>query len=383
MVGEHLERGKQKGAGGRRYGQRFLPLVVWLGAIVGVFCLLPNAARTGPIVGMVETQRAAVMVPIAGTLATISVQRHQDVEAGQVVGRLSDEDLKLRLAAARCELESLRADLREREAELAHADALDGARRQLDVATEMRRRTSDLEGARLDELETQAEIAEARVRLQGLVVEVERQTTLERQGIASDTTLLRMRTEQDALQKRVHELEGVLTERRARVAAVRQRQDEFTAIEGAHLPLDTFLEPMRWRLKTQEAELERIALEGRTLDLVAPVSGNVEVVHFAPGQWIAGGSTLLTIVDPTARRIFAYVPEAARARVHVTSRVNVIRAGVAGQRPSTVLSMSPSVVRVPERFWLDPQREEWAWEVVVAAGGNETPGERVSLLPIE
>lgn len=383
MTDAVIPRGRQMGFGSRRYVQRFTPLAVWCSAIVVVLWLLPAAARTGGIVGLVDAPRTAVVVPVAGTLVAVAADRHQRVEAGQVVGRLSDDDLRLRLAAARCELERLRADLREREVEVTHAGTLDDARRKLDMATELRRRTSEVEGARLDELETQAEIAEARVRLRGLAVEVDRQTTLEKQGIAADAALVRVRTDQDALEKRITELEGILVERRARVVSARHRQDEFAAVEGVGLPLDVLLEPMRWRLKAQETEIERIALDGRKLDLVAPVAGSVEAVHFTTGQWVASGATLLTIVDSEARRVVAYVPEAVRARVPVASSVHVVRDAVPGRRPAVVLSMSPAVVLMPQRLWRDPRQEEWAWEIVLASGGDEAPGERVRVLPLQ
>lgn len=383
MTEAAIPRGKQTGFGSRRYVQRFTPFAVWCGAIVAVLWLLPAAVRTGGIIGLVDAPRTAVVVPVAGTLVAMAADRHQRVEAGQVVGRLSDDDLRLRLAAARCELERLRADLREREVEVTHAGTLDDARRKLDMATELRRRTSEVEGARLDELETQAEIAEARVRLRGLAVEVDRQTTLERQGIAADAALVRVRTDQDALEKRISELEGILVERRARVVSARQRQDEFAAVEGVGLQLDVLLEPMRWRLKAQETEIERIALDGRKLDLVAPVAGSVEAVHFTTGQWVASGATLLTIVDSEARRIVAYVPETVRARVPVASTVHVVRDAVPGRRPAVVLSMSPAVVLMPQRLWRDPRQEEWAWEIVLASGGDEAPGERVRVLPLQ
>lgn len=366
---------------GRLLRRRIVPFVVWSGAIAAILWLLPRTGRTGVIHGLVEAQRSAVVVPVAGTLVSVQVERHQRIEAGQVVGRLSDAELLLALAGARCELERLRSDLRRREAELAHDRSLADARHQMDAMTELRRRTSEVEAARLDELETQAELAEARVRLSGLEVEVEREAALERRGIATDTQLVRLRTEQDALRQRIAELDGVLLERKTRVASARARRDEFTAASGGDLPVDRLLEPMQWRLKAQDNELERIALEGRKLDLKAPVGGTVEAVHFHAGQWVPEGSTLLTIVEPTARRILAYVPEPARPKVSTAAAIHVVRDGSPIRREARVLSMSPAVVRVPERLWLDPRTEEWAWEVVLAAGPDDAPGERVTLVP--
>lgn len=356
-------------------------MTVWLASILGVLWLAPGVGSRAAIHGIVEARRSEVLVPVEGMLATVTVDRHARVEAGQVLGRLADDDLRLRLSQMRFELEGLRADLRGREAELAADVQRETARHELDAAVELRRRTSELESARLDELETQAEIEETRIRLHGLTVEAERQTSLERQGIAADAVLVRVETERKALERRLSELEGLLEQRRKHALAARARLDEFTVAAGNDVPVDAVLEPMRWRLKVQEAEIERIALEGRKLDLRAPCAGYVEALHLSAGQWTAAGAKLLTIVDPESRRILAYVPEQARGQVQLAGAVHVIRPATATRRLATILTVSPSMVQLPARLWRDPRIEEWGWEVVLAAGADEAAGERVSILP--
>ena len=89
----------------------------------------------------------------------------------------------------------------------------------------------------------------------------------------------------------------------------------------------------------------------------------------------------MTIVDPTARRILAYVPENLRDRLAAASAVQVQRPRRPGTRRATrVQSVSAAVVLVPQRLWRDPRQEEWAWEIVLATEGDEAPGERVDLV---
>jgi multidrug resistance efflux pump len=365
-----------------RYANRSLfPLGLWLLAIAAVFWLLPSRGTRLPVPGVVETQRYDVVATLDGRLTAMLVERHDRVESGQIIARLSDDDLRLRLTRARYELEQLRADLQRREAELTLEAKATSVRHELDTTTEARRRTSDVEAAHLDELETRAEVEEAKIRLQGVTIEVDRLRALEQQAIASDAALVRLRTERDALSRRIQELEGVLQQQHARVLAARERLSAFTVTVSEAIPRETLLEPMRWRLKMQEAELERIALLSRNLDVAAPSGGFVESIKLRSGQWVASGDTLITIVDPTARRILAYLPETARSRVAVQSTVQMMRDAVPGAVRSTlVVSLSPALVRVPQRLWRDPRIEEWAIEAVLAPHGDEAPGERVSLL---
>ncbi len=358
-----------------------LPALIWVGAVIAVLLLLPSRSTRLPVPGVVETLRYDIVASMDGRLSAVMVGRHDSVESGQIVARLSDDDLRLRLTHARYELELLRADLQRRETELTLEAKATDAQHQLDATIEARRRTSDAEAAHLDELLTRAEVEEAKIRLQGVSIEVERLKALEQQAIASDAALVRLRTEKDALQKRIEELGAVQAQQQARVAAARERLAVFTVTVGETIPRDALLEPMRWRLKMQEAELERIALLRHGLDVVAPSAGFVESINLRSGQWVASGDTLLTIVEPTARKILAYLPEAARGRVAVAMAVQVMRDAVPGaMRSATVVSLSPALVRVPQRLWRDPRLEEWAIEAVLTPHGDEAPGERVSLL---
>lgn len=357
------------------------PVLVWLLAVGGALYLMQGRRQRTPVTGLVEARQHSVIVPMEGRLAALMVALHEDVAAGQLLARISDQDLRLRLQRERFELERMRADLRQREAELQHQEQTAVARSELDMAVELRRLTHAVEVAQLDALATRADLAEVRVRSQGLAVETERLAELTQRGMMSDTELVRKRTELDALHKRIAELEQILVERRAHTDACQQRLDRFAAGAPPTLPRDAALEPLRWLLKEQETRIDQLVLEAGRLDLLAPAAGRVASLNHGPGEWLRAGTVMLTIADPTPRRILAYVPEALRAAAAPARAVAVVRPGtgaVLGQ--AAIASVSAAVVRVPERLWRDPQREEWAWEIVVPPTGLEAPGELVGLL---
>jgi hypothetical protein len=171
-------------------------------------------------------------------------------------------------------------------------------------------------------------------------------------------------------------------EHRGRIATSKQRLAEFApAVNSGALPIDTALAPLRWRLKEQEAQIERVALDAQALDLKSPIRGHVASIDARTGEWAIAGRKVLTVVDSTPRRLVAYVPDVQRDQLDRVQSLQVRRVDsrLLGEAP--ILSISPSVVLLPERLRRDPRREEWGYEVVLAATGAELPGERLQLSP--
>ncbi len=364
-----------------RRAKKALPIAVWLLALVALVKLAEVTPSAQRVPGIVDTTNSIVLAPVEGRVAMVSVQLHQPVVADQVIARLDDRDLRLRLTQASYELERLRADMTRVQSDLDREAKAASTEHNLDAGVEHRRLATGVETAQLGALSTRADLEEARIRWQGAAVETERLTTLATQGMIGEPELVRVRTDRDALKKRIQELEALYDEHRASIATARQRLTEFAPGQATDVPLDTAMAPLRWRLKQQEAQIERLALDAQALDLRAPISGHIASLDVKSGEWATAGRTIATIVDPTPRRIRAYVPDTMRTRLQTATTLQVQRADSSLLGATTILSISPTVVRVPERLWRDPQREEWGYEVLVTAIGTELPGERVHLAP--
>jgi membrane fusion protein, multidrug efflux system len=357
-------------------------LAVWLLAVAALCWLGRTLPPLQSVRAIVDAASGTVSPPVDGRLHTLLVNLHQDIEAGAVVARLDDRDVRLRLAQANFELERLRADMAREELDR-QRDARDSATEHvLESVAEQRRLASAVETFQLAALSTRTQLEEARVRLQGAAVEAERQRQLGSQNMVGQPEAGRLATERGALEKRVGELEQLLAEQRVRIAAAQQRLQDFAPGQPSSPAIDAALAPMRWRLKEQEAELERITNDAQQLDLRAPIRGRIVNIRCHTGEWAIAGTPLLTIVDPTPRRILAYVPEAVRSTLRPAQSLRVHRQDSSQLGSVPILSISPSIVQLPERLWRDPQREEWGYELVVAATGAEMPGERLLLAPV-
>ncbi len=367
------------GARTLRGAKRGLPVAVWLACIALVAWLGTHLPPHTTFRGIVEATHGAVSAPVAGRIAAVLVSLHEEALQDQIVARLDDADVRLRLSQAHCELERLRADLELERADRARRGNLEESGRGLDSDAEQRRLVTGAESAQLEALGTRTRIEEVRVREQGAAIECDRLQELVRRGVGGEGDLVRARTEREALQKRIAELEALHAEQRTRIEATNRRLREFDAPGAAPIPTDVALAPMRWRLKMQEAVLERIVEDSKLLVLRAPIRGRIAQLAARPGEWIAAGQPVMTIVDATPRRILAYVPDALRTHLEGAVTVQVARVDRAGLGAATLQSISPSVVRVPERLWHDPRVEEWAFEAVIATTGKERPGEEVLL----
>jgi multidrug resistance efflux pump len=365
----------------RRALHGLVPLGVWLGATAGVVLLLRTDRMHVPIPGIVVIERDVVVAPADGCVDAVLVDLHQPVCGGQPLVRLADDDIRLRLAQARLQLERVRADLVLAEVEFEREHAGLRARQQLDEGVERRRLASTLETAQVDALMTRAEIEEARVRLQGAQVEVDSLSPLAVKGMLAETELIRQTTERDALQTRIKELQAVEKGQQERIAAAQRRLAGFRGDEGREPVRDPFLDPLRVRLREQENEIERLVLLASKLVLTAPGPGRVESVGTRAGSWVRAGQELLVVCAPEPRRIVGYVPDAARSQIAADAGVRIVdRTTQAVLGETRIRSISPALVVVPRHLWRDPAREEHAWEIVLPPIGSEIPGGFVSLV---
>ncbi len=345
----------------RRSAFRAVPLMVWLGALAVVLLLLRQQPLAGTAPAVVEAARHSVVAPAAGIVQVLAVGVHEAVDAGQLIGRLSDDQLVLRLTRARHELSRLQAEV-EAEAERLAVTAADVVQR----SGVDRRLYVDREEAAIELLQARADLEEAIIRQRGVAIELERVDVLGESGVASPSALNKLQTDHDAWAQRVVDLRREVDAQRGRAEATESRVAAAEAVAGGERMAgqEVLLAPRRWQVQAQEVELEQIALERQRLALRAPVAGTVESVARLEGQFVAAGEVLVTVVARHPDAIVAYLPPAAAGVVVPDQEVGVedpARPGAVAR--TTVRSVGPSVVELPARLWRRPGVPEWGLPV--------------------
>lgn len=362
-----------------RSARHLVPLAVWLscGALVVWLGIYDDSRRT--VVGIVSSQRASIITPRSGRITAVTTALHQTVAQGQVIARLDDTALRLRLTKTNQELSILRAEIeKEQSIILAQTKRIEN-KLELDTTIERRRRIANIESARLTALATRAEIEEVRIRAQGAAIEADRIASLTLQGFTSPSELVRLRTLKDALNKRLTELLNLHEQQNARTAKFEKQLSDFQPKATPATGLETSLTPLRLKLQRQATQLEQIEHLRNQLLLRAPIPGQVTEVSVTEGEWTSSGQVIATIVATKPNSIVAYVAAPQSEWLQSAEKLEVLTVARASLGETTIRSISPTTVRVPRRLWRDPKTPEWAIAIELTPTDQARPGDLVQI----
>jgi multidrug resistance efflux pump len=294
-----------------------LRLVLLLVLIVTLIGLLGYSQRgREPLVvsGFVEADEIRLGSRVGGRVRQVSVQEGETVQAGQVLVVLEPYDLLERQAEARSKQEAAAAELARltagfREEEIAEAQA-----------------QRDQLAARLDKLRTgprKQEIASAAARLDA----AQSQQRLAQQNYDRVTQLLRRgAATQEDMDRATEQLQaatatGIVREQELAELKEGTRPEEIREAEAQLRQADA-----SWKLRTSgfrseekaqakatldaaTAALESVNRQIDELEIKAPAQGIVEAIELQPGDMVAPGAPVLSLMDISRLWIRAYVPE--------------------------------------------------------------------------
>jgi HlyD family secretion protein len=236
-------------------------LVLVVGAIVWWLATRDEPDRRLWTSGTVEATEAQVGFPGGGRLDSIVVREGQAVARGEELARLDREQVE--------------AERRQAEAELMAARAI----------------LSELEtGSRPEEVASaQASLRAARARFEQAQREFEITNRLFRTG-----TVTRAELNRDRLAMDTAATEVTRAEQQLELVRKGPREEAIAAQRARVLQAEA-------RVATLDAVLAQMVLE-------APFAGIVTVTHRQPGEIVAPGTAVVTIMDPEDRWVRTYVP---------------------------------------------------------------------------
>lgn len=250
-----------------------IPIVLVAGAAVAAFVLLRNGedgTDALTVSGTVEATEADVGFQAPGRIVAIEVREGDRVVEGQVLARLDAAELDARLEAARAQVAMAEAQL-----------------------SELRR------GPRAEEVaQARAARSAAMTRLDDARREAERARTLFEGGAISREAFDRAQTA-------------------AQVAEAQhdQASEQLAALETGTRP--ERIEASRAGLAQAQAAARQIETLIANTSIAAPFDGVVTVRHREPGEIVAAGLPVLTIMDPEDRWVRVYIREADVGRISI------------------------------------------------------------------
>jgi membrane fusion protein (multidrug efflux system) len=262
----------------------------------------------------VKAHLIAVSAEVAGRVVEVAVADNQETQAGQLLFRIDPAPFEVAVARADAQFANVRTEVETLRAE--HRVAL-------------------------------AEAAEAEERIRFLGVQLERQRRLRERGMVREEAYDEARYNLDAA--------------RARLASVRERVARVLAGLGGDPRLPTARHP---RVLEAQAERDATTLELARTRVHAPVAGTVSNLRLQPGEHVARGTPVFSLVQSGPRWIEANFKETQLTDMRVGQPARVVADAYPGVTwQARVSAIAPATGA--EFALLPPQNATGNWVKVV------------------
>jgi len=276
--------------------------------------------------GYAEGEYVQVAAPVAGTLLTLAVQSGQTVASGAPLFTLE-------------------------------ADAEAGARREAEAHLEAARaqaRNTD-SGRRTDEVAvTQAQLNQARAQAALARGELQRQQGLRAQGFVSAARIDDAQAAVAQSAAHVAELEAAL-----KVAQLPARPDERSAAKAQSNAAEAVLAQSQWRLRQKQQ--------------AAPTAGQIADTYFRPGEFVAAGQPVVSLLPAGAIKARFFVPEAELGKLAPGQAVSLQCDGCGAPIAARVSFIATRAEYTPPVIYSNTQRTRLVFMIEARPSAADAP----------
>jgi len=279
--------------------------------------------------GRIEGDDSVVAAKTSGRIREIHVREGDIVKAGDVIAILDDEQ-----AAAR--EQQARAAAQEAETRVTHSKEQVGV-----LSEQLKQAGFTVEQARLDaqgrvrQAEAQvataeANLSQAQAGYQQARYDLEKFTRLAKSGDVSDRQREQARTTAEAqaavvesMKKQVAAAHGALTAARANLENPPIRSSQATAVQKQIAQAQSDVAAAQSDAERASAQLKEAQANRSDLTIVAPFDGTIATRAAEPGEVVAPGTPIVTMLDLGELYLRGFVPEGDIARVKLGQAARV------------------------------------------------------------
>lgn len=327
--------------------------------------------------GRIEGYESDLGAKTGGRIESVAVREGDSVQQGQVVARLDDDELQAALVAAQANRAAAEQQVNQAQSQIGVIQSqieeaqLTLQQSQGDTAGRVNQAEATVAAAQAQLASAQAQVEQAESELQLARLERDRFQVLVNNGAIPQQQF-------DQVQTRFETAQGTLAARQASVAAAERQvgaaQGGLTQAETSQLNpdirtaqitrLQRQLEQANAQLAAAQAEVER-AIANQTevearlanLSITSPIDGVVVTRMVEPGEVIAAGTTVMTVIDLEDVYLRGYIPEGEIGHVRVGQPAHVFLDS-APEQPldATVIAIDTEASFTPENIYFQDDR---------------------------
>ncbi len=343
-----------------------LVLLVALAAFaVWRFVLRPPAVPPGVIAvsGRIEGDDSAIAAKTSGRIREITVREGDQVQAGQVIALLDDEQIRAREQQAMAAVRQAEARATLSEHQIA---VLEEQLRQSRLGVDQAR--ADAEG-KVSEAEgkvaaAEAQLAQAEAAYAQAKWDREAMARLFKKELVAEQEAQRAQNNEEAQaaivaasRRQVEAARGALTTAKANLVNPAIRSSQVAAVQGQILQARADILAAQAEAERARAMLEEARANRRDLNVIAPFSGTVATRTAEPGEVVNAGTPIVTLVNLGEVYLRAFVPEGQIGLVKLAQPARVfLDSAPAKPIDAYVLRIDPQASFTPENTYFREDR---------------------------
>ena len=296
--------------------KRRLPwLLPALALVAGAIYFLTTSCQTRRLVltGVVTTDDVVVGSELTGRLQELRVKEGDTVKAGDLLGLIRPQEWAADLAFSENTVGQSAAQVTAAEADLRYQEA--------QTAGQIRQAEASLAASI-------AQVAQAEADLENARLTFERETDLHRQGADSPQAFDLARTTFESVRARADSSRKQSEVAQAAVALARANAEQ-TAVRRATVDAGGH------QLAAAEAQRDKARVHFGETEIRAPMAGIVDVRATRPGEVVAAGQAVVTLIDPDNLWVRVDVEESYIDGIHTGDKV-AVRLPSGAEREGTV-----------------------------------------------
>jgi len=257
-----------------------------LGSLVW-YLLTARTSGDLKLIGTVDANEVLISAKIPGRIQTLNVEEGQTVKAGELIAIVESDDLAAQQKAAEANVQTNQSKL---------AETIETQRQNQGEVS------SASVNAEAQVKASQAALAQAQANLEHQKADTSRTVALAKQGIASDQA-------RDEAVTSLNAAEAAVESANANVAAAKAALQQAHAHELLAQVSARTVASTRGVVQNAKALADQAHVELGYAQVIAPVTGKVNVLAARQGEVLAAGGTIATVIDLSQTWVYAPLPE--------------------------------------------------------------------------
>ena len=313
--------------------------------------------------GRIEGDDSAVAAKTSGRIREMTVREGDQVEAGQVIAVLDDEQIRARETQAEAAVRQAEARVRLAQHQIT---VLNESMRQSEIGVDQARgdaqgKVSEAEGrlaaAEAQLAQAEASYTQAKWDREAFARLFQRELIAEQEARRAQSTEEAQAAVVSAARRQVEAARGALMAAKANLSNPAIRASQVAAVQGQILQAQADIAAAQAEAERAQAMLQEARANRQDLRIVAPFAGTVATRTAEPGEVVVAGTPVITLLNLSEVYLRAFVPEGQIGRVSINQPARVfLDSSPTKPVDAYVLRVDPQASFTPENTYFREDR---------------------------